>query len=131
MNKRNSAQKIMIENSLMKLNHPTAAEIYEDIRKDYPNISLGTVYRNLGAMAESGEILRIPMGDSPDRFDINSYEHMHVVCTKCGHVFDAESNAIDELFDKIDQIIEESTGVQVESREMIFKGTCSNCREKF
>jgi len=121
----------MIENSLMKLNHPTAAEIYEDIRKDYPNISLGTVYRNLGAMAESGEILRITLGDSPDRFDINSNEHIHVVCTKCGHVYDADNHNMNELIEKIDQIVEESTGVHVESREMIFKGTCSNCREKF
>ena len=131
MNKRNSAQKMMIENSLMKLNHPTAAEIYEDIRKDYPNISLGTVYRNLGAMAESGEILRITLGDSPDRFDINSNEHIHVVCTKCGHVYDADNHNMNELIEKIDQIVGESTGVHVESREMIFKGTCSNCREKF
>jgi len=122
---------MMIENSLMKLNHPTAAEIYEDIRKDYPNISLGTVYRNLGAMAESGEILRITLGDSPDRFDINSNEHIHVVCTKCGHVYDADNHNMNELIEKIDQIVEESTGVHVESREMIFKGTCSNCREKF
>ena len=82
MNRRYSAQKMMIENSLRKLNHPTASEIYEDIRKDYPNISLGTVYRNLGTMSESGEILRIPMGDAPDRFNINIHEHLHVVCTE-------------------------------------------------
>lgn len=130
MMKRNSVQKMMIQNTLMKLDHPTAAEIYEDIRKEYPNISLGTVYRNLGNMADSGEILRISLGNAPDRFDINNNEHMHVICTQCGRVFDAENQQIEELFEKIDEFVEESTGVHVESRVMIFKGTCFDCRQK-
>lgn len=130
MSRRYSAQKMMIENALKKLDHPTATEIYEDIRKDYPNISLGTVYRNLGIMAESGEILRIPQGDAPDRFDINTHEHLHVACTKCGRVFDAESDELEAFFEKLDQFLEEATGVHIESRVMIFKGTCSHCRER-
>lgn len=130
MNRRSSAQKIMIENALMRLNHPTASEIYEDIRKEYPNISLGTVYRNLGQMADTGEILRIPMGDSPDRFDINNHEHLHVICTGCGRVFDAESRYVEELLEEIDGFIEQSTGVQVKTRVMFFKGICSECRKK-
>lgn len=128
MNRRHSAQKMMIENALMKLNHPTAAEIYEDIRKEYPSISLGTVYRNLGLMADSGEILRIPMGNSPDRFDINTHEHLHVICTGCGTVFDSDGSEIEEIFSEIDHFIEKSTGVKVENRVMFFKGICSACR---
>jgi len=130
MNRRYSAQKMMIENALMRLNHPTAAEIYEDIRKEYPNISLDTVYRNLGLMAETGEILRIPMGNSPDRFDINTHEHLHVICTGCGTVFDSDSHGLEEIFEKIDDFIENSTGVQVENRVMFFKGICAACRSK-
>jgi len=130
MNRRYSAQKMMIENALMRLNHPTAAEIYEDIRKEYPNISLGTVYRNLGLMADTGEILRIPMGNSPDRFDINTHEHLHVICTGCGTVFDSDSHGLEEIFEKIDDFIENSTGVQVENRVMFFKGICAACRSK-
>ena len=128
MNKRYSAQKMMIENSLRKLNHPTATEIYEDIRKDYPNISLGTVYRNLGAMAEAGEILRIPMGDAPDRFDINIHEHLHVLCTECGNAFDSESEDLEDILEQVDRLLEQSTGVRIESRVMIFKGICTDCR---
>lgn len=130
MNRRYSAQKMMIENALMKLDHPTAIEIYEDIRKNYPNISLGTVYRNLGVMAESGEILRISLGDAPDRFDINTYEHLHVTCKKCGRVFDADSDKLEELFEKVDKFLEASTGVHIENRVMLFKGTCSECRKQ-
>lgn len=129
MNKRYSAQKIMIEDALMKLDHPTASEIYEHIRKSYPNISLGTVYRNLGLMAESGEILRITFGDAPDRFDINIQDHFHVMCRECGQVLDAESDKLSELLMKIDELLEEYTGVYIENRTMYFQGICSNCQK--
>ncbi|NLX61160.1 MAG: transcriptional repressor [Tissierellia bacterium] len=130
MNKRYSAQKMMIEDALMKLDHPTASEIYEHIRKDYPNISLGTVYRNLGLMAESGEILRISYGNAPDRFDINTHNHLHVLCKECGQVFDAESQRIDELIDEIEELLEETTGVSIEDNSLYFKGICSSCQSK-
>ena len=130
MNKRYSAQKMMIEDALMRLDHPTATEIYEDIRKNYPNISLGTVYRNLGLMAESGEILRITFGDAPDRFDINTQDHFHVICRKCGRVYDAENHKLKDLLMKMDEFVEESTGVKIENRTMYFQGICSSCREQ-
>lgn len=121
---------MMIEDALMRLDHPTASEIYEDIRKSYPNISLGTVYRNLGLMAESGEILRITLGDAPDRFDINTHNHFHVMCRRCGQVFDAESDKLKDLLVQIDKLLEESSGVHIENRTMHFQGICSSCREK-
>jgi len=130
MNKRYSAQKMMIENALKELDHPTATEVYEYIRESYPNISLGTVYRNLGLMAEAGEILRIPSGDAPDRFDINIHEHLHVTCTKCGQVFDAQCDKLEDFLRKIDKFLEESTGVHIEDRTMLFQGVCSHCRKQ-
>ncbi len=130
MNKRYSAQKMMIEEALMKLDHPTASEIHDYIKKSYPNISLGTVYRNLGLMAESGDVLRITFGDAPDRFDINTHDHFHVMCKKCGQVFDAESDRLKELLAQIDQSLEETTGVHIENRSMYYQGICSSCREQ-
>ena len=130
MNKRYSAQKMMIEEALMKLDHPTASEIHDYIKKSYPNISLGTVYRNLGLMAESGVVLRITFGDAPDRFDINTHDHFHVMCKKCGQVFDAESDRLKELLAQIDQSLEETTGVHIENRSMYYQGICSSCREQ-
>lgn len=130
MVKRYSAQKMMIKDALMRLDHPTASEVYEYIRKSYPNISLGTVYRNLGLMAESGEILRISMGNSPDRFDISTNDHLHVMCRECGQVFDANSHKMKDILVEIDKFLEESTGVHIEDRTMYFSGICSSCREK-
>ncbi|NLY66270.1 MAG: transcriptional repressor [Tissierellia bacterium] len=130
MTKRYSAQKMMIEEALMKLDHPTASEVHEYIKKDYPNISLGTVYRNLGLMAESGEILRISYGNAPDRFDINTHNHVHVSCRECGQVFDAEGPELDGLLDAIEEHIEKATGVTIENNSMYFEGICSQCKKQ-
>lgn len=70
--------------------HPTADTVYLHIKEEFPNISLGTVYRNLNLLADIGEALRIPTPAGGDRFDGRCEPHYHVVCTNCGKVFDLE-----------------------------------------
>jgi Fur family peroxide stress response transcriptional regulator len=79
MNKRFTIQKQMIEETLQVLDHPTVAEVYGEIRKAYPQRSLGTIYRNLNTMASNGEIMRLSFSGSPDRFALNPDEHYHFV----------------------------------------------------
>lgn len=120
----------MIEGALRLLDHPTAAEVYEKIRKDYPQISLGTVYRNLNLMAGDGEIMRLSFSGAPDRFDPNAGEHYHIVCSRCGRIFDTEGGAIpQELLERLDKAVEDSTGLEVESRIMLFCGICPSCKK--
>ena len=102
MKKRFSAQKKMIEDTLTMLDHPTATQVYEHIRKDYPQISLGTVYRNLGAMSDEGEVLRLSFANAPDRFDINTQEHFHAACSRCGRIFDTDGKLPPGLLEKLD-----------------------------
>ena len=64
--------------------HPTAEVVYENVRMVYPKISLGTVYRNLTLLSETGEILRLRLGDGVDHFDADTSEHYHVICNSCG-----------------------------------------------
>lgn len=130
MSKRYSAQKRMIEDTLDLLNHPSAAEVYEQIRKNYPQISLGTVYRNLGSMADEGQVLRLSFTNAPDRFDMNTHEHFHAVCSCCGHIFDTDGRLPAHLLAQLDAAVEESTGIRVESRSMMFRGICPDCREQ-
>ena len=66
--------------------HPTADTVYLHIKEEFPNISLGTVYRNLNLLADIGEALRIPTPAGGDRFDGRCEPHYHVVCTNCGKV---------------------------------------------
>ena len=68
--------------------HPTADKVYEILKKDHPEISLGTVYRNLNLLAEMGEISRVETSSVKDHFDGNQHPHAHFVCRKCGGVFD-------------------------------------------
>ena len=66
-----SRQRESIKNNLMgRTDHPTAETVYSDIRQEYPNISLGTVYRNLSLLADLGEIQKISTENGPDRFDL-------------------------------------------------------------
>ena len=77
--------------------HPTAETVYTSVKKEYPNISLGTVYRNLSLLTEVGEIQKISTGMGPDRFDWNTTPHYHVLCKKCGSVMDLKMENIDHI----------------------------------
>ncbi|MDR3036976.1 MAG: transcriptional repressor [Coriobacteriales bacterium] len=130
MNKRNSVQKRVIGQALMMMDHPTATEVYERVRREHPQISLGTVYRNLGTMANEGDVLRLSFPNSPDRFDPNTYEHCHAVCTCCGQVLDTDGLLPHELIEQIDRAVERNTGVRVESHSLVFSGMCDACQSK-
>ena len=85
---RYSKQRESIKNYLCgREDHPTADMIYTSIREEYPNISLGTIYRNLSLLVEIGEIQKITT-DGADRFDARVTPHNHFVCRRCGRVMD-------------------------------------------
>jgi Fe2+ or Zn2+ uptake regulation protein len=127
--RRNSLQKRIIEEALMRMDHPTAVEVYEQVRQDCPQISLGTVYRNLGAMVDEGEALRLSFAGEPDRFDPKTHEHFHVVCNCCGRIYDADCGVVCESLRELDHAIERTTGVRVHERVFLFGGVCATCRD--
>lgn len=71
-------------------NHPTAEDIYNNLKEFYPKISLGTIYRNLNILIDIGEITKLTIENNPDRYDYISNEHSHFICTKCSMIFDIE-----------------------------------------
>lgn len=121
---RKSKQRDAIVRVLMSTkSHPTAEWIYEEVRKEMPNLSLGTVYRNLRMMKEKGEILELEQTGTFRRFDGNSANHYHFRCEKCSRVFD-----IDEpLVAGIDERVEKSTGFKVSHHRLEFRGLCRDC----
>ena len=122
-----SKQREMIYNCIM--DHPmhlTADAIYEILKKDNPNLSLGTVYRNLSQLAEHDLIKKVSIPGYPDRFDGTLEDHFHFLCLECGDIQDL---FIQPLYG-IGSIVEEAVNVQVTKCEMTFKGICSNCQEK-
>ena len=70
--------------------HPTADSVYAAVREELPNISLGTVYRNLMQLVDAGELQVVNTGDNISRFDPTTTEHAHFQCHECGRVFDVD-----------------------------------------
>ncbi len=106
--------------------HPTAANVYEEARKVIPNISLGTVYRNLSQLSDAGEVYSVKAPDGSEHFDANFKEnpHPHLICRECGSVVDLEIPFIDDFLGKTSH----HTGCDFEDRNAIFFGVCNNCK---
>ena len=109
-----------------RTDHPTTDTVYTNIREIYPNISLGTVYRNLALLASLGEIQKITCEDGADRFDPNTCPHYHVVCRCCGRVDDLPMVWATELDRKAETIY----GGQIEGHVTSFFGICADCLEQ-
>ena len=104
--------------------HPTADWVYSEVRKEIPDISLGTIYRNLRILCQMGEVLELVLCGSSSRFDARCDNHYHFRCEKCGRVFD-----IDEPVDKkIDGRIARKTGFEVMYHKLEFRGFCMDCQ---
>ncbi len=108
-----------------RTDHPTADTIYTSLREEYPNLSLGTVYRNLAVLADMGEIQRINTGIGPERYDGRVSEHQHFICTRCGRVFDVTSANTDELI----RIAAGSCPGKIDFCTTNFYGICDDCQE--
>ena len=81
--------------------HPTADWIYEQVKKEMPNISLGTVYRNLGILKDLGEIIELNYGSKYSRYDGNAENHYHFVCTECEKVTDIKGCPVDKELERV------------------------------
>lgn len=122
-----SRQRESIKNFLAtRYDHPTAETVYTNIRLEYPNISLGTVYRNLTLLSELGEIQKIATGAGPDRFDGNPAPHYHFFCRKCGCVLDLEMENIDH----INLLAEHSFNGTIDGHITHFYGLCPECKKE-
>lgn len=104
--------------------HPTAEWIYQQLKPAYPDLSLGTVYRNLAQFRAEGLIISVGVVDGQERYDGNTAPHVHFVCEKCAAVID-----IDDLFlDSAQSMaVAEKYGFAVDYQELVFHGTCSQC----
>jgi Fe2+/Zn2+ uptake regulation proteins len=107
--------------------HPTAEWVYQKLKPDYPDLSLGTVYRNLSQFKQDGVIISIGVVNGQERFDGNITPHTHFVCSGCGAVLDIPEKYIGKQFSAE---IAEKYHLQVDSGEVLFHGLCSQCLEK-
>ena len=122
-----SKQRESIKNFLVtRYDHPTAETVYLNIRREFPNISLGTVYRNLNLLAEIGEIQKLSPGIGPDRFDGNPAPHYHFICRHCGCVMDLTVSGLDH----INILAGQDFDGEIEGHITYFYGACPSCIRK-
>lgn len=123
--RRDTKQIEAILNILRKTrSHPTADQIYDEVRKDILNISKGTVYRNLQVLEEDGAISVLNINGTQSRYEVKQEGHYHFRCEKCGRVFD-----LDEPIDKeLDERISRKTGFTVSHHQTEFRGLCKDCQ---
>ena len=98
--------------------HPTADDIYLEVKKKFPNISLGTVYRNLNNFVAEGKIAKVEIPNTGDRFDYRLEKHNHFICLNCKKIFDI--NASIEL---------EDSSLEVDHYKLVVYGKCSDCNK--
>lgn len=124
MTRRNTIQRDLVLNAVCELkNHATAEEVYIRVRKDSPNVSRATVYRNLNVLAEEGSIRKIEIPGQADRYDHTISEHYHARCIKCGRVFDVNMGIMPDMTSRIN----DAGGFVFLGCDIIFKGICTDC----
>ena len=106
--------------------HPTADSIYGVMKEEFPNISLGTVYRNLSLLVELGGITKISIDNRPDRFDCNTKPHSHFICTHCHCIQDIEIPEIDCVVEKASEDI----NGKISAHRTTLYGICKQCLEE-
>lgn len=106
--------------------HPTADMVYNSIRESYPNISLGTVYRNLNFLVDQGDVVKFTTGDGSDRFDSNTHQHYHFVCTKCSEISDIFMDL--KFINNVNDSASSSFRGEIVGHNTLFYGLCEKCR---
>ena len=119
-----SKQREIIEKTVKSNHgHPSASEVYDYLRPLYPNLSLGTVYRNLTLLSETGAVRKLHMPDGSDRFDGETADHAHTVCCRCGKVMDIDIQTAPHLA----ELVSEKTGFIMTGSQTLITGLCKQC----
>lgn len=125
-NHRNSKQRqIILDAVRVRCDHPSADQIYLDVRAKDDRISRGTVYRNLGILSEAGEILQVKL-PAADSYDLRAEQHYHIYCTCCRKTFDAPMSYHEEY----DKELAQTTGFEIQCHRLVFEGLCPECSQK-
>ena len=103
--------------------HPTADYIYNFLKGEYPELSLGTVYRNLNVLTEMGLILKITSQSDSEHYDANTSNHYHLMCEECNNIFDLSV----PYLDKIEEDAQTNCKHKIKYHSLVFTGVCEHC----
>ncbi len=106
--------------------HPSADWVYAQLKPEIPDLSLGTVYRNLSRFKEQGEIVSLGTVKGVERFDGNTAPHVHFICSDCGSVLDLDGVAVPA---ELQSAVALATGGKVNGCQLTFTGLCMDCQK--
>jgi len=118
-------RKVILDELRKVTSHPTADEIYNMVRRRLPGISLGTVYRNLEILSDSGMIQKLETSGSARRYDGNPKVHYHVRCVRCERVDDLPVSTLPVL----ESAIRKGCGYEILGYRLEFIGVCPKCQK--
>jgi Fur family peroxide stress response transcriptional regulator len=124
--KRSRQRERILETLRGTKSHPTATWVYDELKREFPDLSLGTVYRNLGILRDQGLVRVLQSGSTFDRFDADTAAHYHFICEKCGRVDDVPMAAMDDL----DRKASDAIGCSVSGHRIDFYGVCADCSQR-
>ncbi|GAB4454301.1 MAG: transcriptional repressor [Anaerolineales bacterium] len=107
--------------------HPSAARLYEQVKAQFPTMSLATVYKTLDLLKELGEVLEIGLRDDGHYDGNKPYPHPHLICVKCQKIMDGE---LDTAVDAMVREVERNFGFQIVKHQLNFYGICPECQDK-
>ncbi len=124
---RMTPQKHAIYQVLQRENfHPTPDMVFTEVRRQFPMISLGTVYQVLDQFSRIGIVRRIVSGDNRQRFDGNCHPHAHFVCEKCGRIDDIEDNFVEQFQRRFARKFD----FHIRNHYFEFSGECARCAQR-
>ena len=123
--KRYSKKREAILNTICSTDsHPSVEWIYAELKPMYPDLSLGTVYRNISQFKEAGKVICVGVVGGQERYDGNVTPHLHFICKSCGCVADISQEQDNS---ELDARISRKYGIRVDHHETVFYGTCKEC----
>jgi Fur family peroxide stress response transcriptional regulator len=104
--------------------HPSAETIYNELKEEYPMLSLATVYKTLRTLVDIGIVQELNAGEDNFRYDANAETHPHIMCLNCGRVDDIEGAD----FSFLNELAARNTDYTIESHKLYFYGICRKCK---
>ena len=117
-------QRMSILAVLDKMGHGSIDEIYEEVKKSYPTISLATVYKNILTMVDNSVVTEVPIAGSKSKYELKKADHIHLICSKCGDVKDLEMDS--NISNDMKNVVNNSD-FKPETTQLNIYGLCKEC----
>lgn len=123
--RRNTTQRQLVLATLQANGHISAMAIHDLIRQSHPDVSLATVYRNLGILIETGQIRVVGTEDQRELYDANLTAHAHFICRSCRRIIDVEDSFDPAAITRLIQ-----SGFAIEESRVVHYGLCAECQQE-